>query len=53
MGNSSSKKCFGYGELKNKDANLLNIIRGVNNAPRRVSWKYMFGINWREWDVNI
>ena len=42
------KKSFGYFDLRNRNGKLLGIIRGVNNTPLRVSWRYMFSINWRE-----
>lgn len=41
--NMYSHSAFGYGELKGKGLWRLNIRRGVNNAPKRVSWRIYFG----------
>lgn len=34
-----SHSAFGYGVLKGRGVWWLNIIRGVNNTPKRISWR--------------
>lgn len=33
------KKAFGYGERKGKGIWYYNIVRGVNNTPKRIGWR--------------